>query len=79
MLAKRTYKNQLTLPKDVLKDFGDVEYFDVYAENGNIVLKPVQILSSADRLRRIRGKIKALGMTEKDINAAIHWARGRNS
>ena len=79
MLAKKTSKNQLTLPKGVLKDFGDVEYFDVYAENGNIVLKPVQILSSADRLQRIRGKVRALGLTEKDINAAIRWARGHPS
>ena len=37
MLAKRTYKNQITLPKDVLKDFPGVEYFDVSAKDGKIL------------------------------------------
>jgi predicted nucleic acid-binding protein len=29
MFAKLTSKNQLTLPKDVVKDFPGTEYFDV--------------------------------------------------
>ncbi len=29
MLAKKTSKNQLTLPKEIVKAFPDAEYFDV--------------------------------------------------
>jgi len=75
MLAKRTYKNQITIPKDVIDEVGDVEYFDVYYRDGEIVLKPVEIGGRGERLARVRQKIKALGMTEKDIDEAIRWAR----
>ena len=43
MLAKLTSKNRLTLPKAILSDFEDTEYFDVTGENGRIVLTPVRI------------------------------------
>lgn len=29
MLAKKTSKNQLTLPKEIVKSFPNAEYFDV--------------------------------------------------
>ena len=32
MLAKKTSKNQLTLPRDIVKAFPDAEYFDVTAD-----------------------------------------------
>lgn len=71
MLAKLTSKNQLTLPKDVIKDFPAAEYFDVTAEGGRIVLTPVRI-SRADA---VRDKLEALGITEKDVADAVKWAR----
>ena len=40
MLAKLTSKNQLTLPKAIVADFQDSEYFDVTKENSRIVLTP---------------------------------------
>lgn len=75
MLAKKTFKNQITIPKDALKGFENVEYFDVLARGDEIVLKPVVIQSEGERLQRIRQKIEALGLTEKDIDEAIRWAR----
>lgn len=75
MLAKRTTKNQITIPKEALKGLEEVEYFDVYAQEGQIVLKPVVISGRGERLGRIREKIRALGMTERDIDDAIRWAR----
>lgn len=75
MLAKRTYKNQITIPKEVIDRVGDVEYFDVYYHDGEIVLKPVEISSQGERLARIRSKIKALGLEESDVTKAITWAR----
>ena len=75
MLAKRTFKNQITIPKEIISKFGNVEYFDVKAEEGEIVLRPVEILPRESRLAGIRKKIKSLGLTEKDIEKAIKWAR----
>jgi hypothetical protein len=76
MLCKRTYKNQITLPKKVMEKFEDVEYFKVEIKGGKIVLEPMKITSLADTLlERIQSKIAALGLTEGDIEEAIAWAR----
>jgi len=77
MLAKRTYKNQITIPKALMEGFEGVEYFDVRKKDSEIVLKPVLIQSREEELENIRGKIKALGITEKEVEAAVLWARKR--
>ena len=77
MLAKRTYKNQVTIPKAVMEAFPGVEYFDVQRRKEEIVLRPVVIGSRSEELERVRDKIAALGITERDIEAAVHWARRR--
>lgn len=73
MLAKKTSKNQLTLPKAILKTVGDATYFEVSAEDGRIVLTPVRV-QGADAVRK---KLELLGITEDDARDAIEWARGR--
>jgi hypothetical protein len=73
MLAKKTSKNQLTLPKAVASKFPGTEYFDVRAEGGRIVLTPVRI-GGADAVRR---KLAALGIGPEDAADAVRWARGR--
>jgi len=75
MLAKLTYKNQLTLPKVVVKAFPNVAYFDVVQRRNAIVLRPVETRPIGTRLAAIRAKIKALGLTEADLDDAIRWAR----
>ena len=77
MLAKRTYKNQITIPQDVIKDFPGVEYFDVERRNQEIVLKPVSLTSSGN-LNSVREKMSKLGITEKDIEDAIAWTRRKS-
>ena len=73
MLAKKTSKNQITLPKAVAVMFPDATYFDVSAEDGRIVLVPVR----PDRANRVRSKLAALGIEESDVADAIAWARRR--
>lgn len=51
MLAKRTAKNQVTLPKSIVQAVGDSDYYDVSTENGRIVLTPVRI-QQADLVRQ---------------------------
>jgi hypothetical protein len=71
MLAKKTSKNQITLPKAIISRFPNVEYFDVREEDGRIVLLPVH-LSRADE---VRAKLEALGISEGDVEDAVRWAR----
>lgn len=77
MLAKKTSKNQLTLPKEVVKAFPDTDYFDVTVKDRKIVLLPVRITPADISLEGIRNKMKKLGITEKDVTDAIKWARKR--
>ena len=74
MLCKKTYKNQLTLPKKIVEQFGDFQYLKVGVENGQIILTPVE-MEPLVSLTRIREKISALGLTEQDIEEAIRWVR----
>jgi len=75
MLAKKTSKNQLTLPKGIVKEFPDIDYFDVQVKNRKIVLTPVRVTPETDTLEGIRGKMEKLGITEKDVYEAIKWVR----
>ena len=77
MLAKKTAKNQVTLPKEVADRFPDTVYFDVRVEGRKITLRPVRIETEGEEqnLGRIREKMRRLGVTEKDVTAAIRWAR----
>ena len=71
MLAKMTAKNQLTLPKAITTALGPVEYFDVQAREGVIVLTPVRI----QRADAVRAKLAELGLQERDIEDAVGLAR----
>jgi len=77
MLVKKTSKNQITLPKEIVKAFQDAEYFDVSIKDNAIRLMPVKITPIQSSLDSVREKIKRLGLTEKDVGEAIQWARGR--
>ncbi len=77
MLAKKTSKNQITLPKEIVKAFQDAEYFDVSIKDNAIRLMPVKITPIQSSLDSVREKVKKLGLTEKDVGEAIQWARSR--
>lgn len=71
MLAKKTSKNQITLPREIVQRFPGVDYFDVREEAGAIVLNPFR----PSRADEVRAKLSELGIAEKDIAEAIEWAR----
>jgi len=73
MLAKLTAKNQITIPKKILVQLPDVEYFDVEINGGVVLLKPVKVIET--NLQGIRAKIKRLGLSEDCVAEAIRWAR----
>ena len=72
MLSKLTSKNQLTLPKDIVSQFPAIEYFDISAEDGKLVLTPVRLQSA----NKVRAKLSELGINQEDISQAIKWSRG---
>jgi hypothetical protein len=71
MLAKKTVKNQITLPKAVITRFSGVEYFDVSTDGECIVLRPLQ----KSRGDEVRTRLAQLGINDEDVTAAISWAR----
>jgi RNase P/RNase MRP subunit p29 len=71
MLAKKTSKNQITLPKNVVTHFSGVEYFDVSTDGECIVLRPLQ----RSRADEVRARLEQLGIDEQDVTAAVSWAR----
>ena len=77
MLAKKTSKNQLTLPKKALQEIPDTDYFDVTTKDGVLILRPITLSEPGSRLASVRQKIRELGIEPKSIDRAIAWARGR--
>jgi hypothetical protein len=71
MLAKKTVKNQITLPKTVVTRFAEVEYFDVSTDGECIILRPLQ----RSRADEVRAKLAQLEIDEEDVAAAVDWAR----
>lgn len=75
VLAKITSKNQLTLPKSITQALaqtaGPVEYFDVQAANGQIILTPVRI----QRGDAVRAKLAELAISDADVADAVAWSR----
>ena len=62
MLTKKTSKNQITLPKRIVDQFPAVDYFEVTAESGRIVLRPVEV----DPLARVRLRLGPLTRVQFD-------------
>jgi hypothetical protein len=77
MLTKKTSKNQLTLPKEIVKEFPGVDYFDAKVKGHAIVLTPVKITPIDASVEIVREKMARLGIAETDVRDAVKWARKR--
>jgi hypothetical protein len=75
MLIKITSKNQITLPKKVLAQISDTEYFDVDVKDGKISLAPLTLYDT--ELEKVRTRMKKLGLKSTSVAEAIKWARSR--
>jgi len=71
MFAKKTSKNQITLPKAIISLFPNIDYFDIHEENGRIILVPVK----PNQANAVREKLDEHGINGNDISEAIEWAR----
>jgi AbrB family looped-hinge helix DNA binding protein len=75
MLAKITSKNQITIPKKIIDQISDVDYFDVELKGGTILLRPLRLYDTD--LEKIRAKVRKLGIKEDAVAEAIKWARSK--
>ncbi len=82
ILRKVLSKYQVTLPKEAVKTLriqrGDILQCEV--RDRRIVLSPVEVTpreKGSALLDQIGRKWERLGITEKDIEAAVRWARKR--
>lgn len=75
MLAKKTSKNQITIPKKIVEKVPQVTYFDVEWKEGVILLKPLKLYPTD--LEQIRAKVKKLGISESAVGEAVKWARAK--
>ena len=71
VVAKRTSKNQLTLPKAVVEQTGQADYYAVTCANGCIVLTPLHPGGAT----AVRARLAELGISEADVADAVNWAR----
>ena len=55
MIVKMTSKNQITIPKKLMMELPEVQYFDIDLKDGILLLRPVQIYDTD--LDQIRFKI----------------------
>lgn len=76
-LAKKTSKNQLTLPAEIIKGMEDVDYFQIERRDETLVLKPVRLEDAETPLQKFQRLFKAHGGNAKAINDAVKWARSR--
>jgi hypothetical protein len=74
MLAKKTVKNQITLPKAVVTRFRGVDYFEVSTDGECITLRPLRQSRADD----VRERLAQMGIQEKDVHDAVAWARRRS-
>jgi hypothetical protein len=79
MLARKTSKNQLTLPKEIVKHFPEIDLFDVSVKDNRIVLVPVRITPVGSSLEAIQKKMDKLGISEQDLSDAVDWVRKKKS
>jgi hypothetical protein len=76
-VAKLSSKYQLTLPRDVLREFPGVEYFEVRVRGEEIVLRPVTFTAVSDLVETVRDRVAELGLKEEAVEEAVRWARRR--
>ena len=77
-LSKLSTKNQVTLPMAVIQNHPGIEYFEVRDSAEAIMLYPVRPQrKQRSALDEFRDRMKKLGTTEKDVEDAVKWARGK--
>ncbi len=75
MLAKKTSKNQITLPKAIADLYAGIQYFDVSIKNNRIVFVPVVMTPVKGHPGTFRGKRAGRGGAENTSRRPVRRAR----
>jgi len=74
MLAKKTTKNQLTIPRALLDQLPETDYFDATVVSDALVLRPVRLVPMVD-IERVRDRLEQAGVKPGEVRRAVKWAR----
>ncbi len=74
MLAKKTTKNQLTIPRALLDQLPETDYFDATVVSDALVLRPVKVVPMVD-IERVRDRLEKAGVKTAEVRRAVKWAR----
>jgi len=69
--VKVSSKHQLTLPTSVSRRFPGTSCFEVNIRGDEVVLRPAHMFVKGEILRRVREKIKSLGLHEDVVEEAV--------
>jgi hypothetical protein len=75
MLARKTSRNRLALPKETVENFPGINFFNATIEENRIVLTPVKVVPVSGSLNGVRAKMKELRIAQKDVAEAVQCAR----
>ncbi len=65
------------MPREIVKEFPGIDYFDAQVKGRAIVLTPVKITPVDTSSEMVREKMARLGIDETDVRDAVKWARKR--
>jgi hypothetical protein len=74
VLTKKTTKNQLTIPKALLDQLPESDYFDATVVHDALVLRPVRMVPAVD-IERVRDRVAKAGLKPGEAARAVKWAR----
>ncbi len=76
MLCRISPKNQITLPRELLREFQGRDYVDARLEDGRIILEPMIVRPVETRqLAEIRDRVRDAGLEESAVPALVEEAR----
>ncbi len=74
MLTRKTARNQVTIPKQLLSQLPATDYFDAEVVGDALVLKPVKVVAMLD-INRVRSRLRRARVSPGEIGRAVRWAR----
>ena len=75
-MCKLTSKNQVTLPKELVRQCGVQTYFEARLDGNRIVLEPVVVQPmESSQIKGIRDRVARLGLDEDDVEQLVAEAR----
>jgi bifunctional DNA-binding transcriptional regulator/antitoxin component of YhaV-PrlF toxin-antitoxin module len=76
-VATITSKNQITIPKALMKRFEGQRYVSIIDTPDGLLFKPMD--EAEERLEKLRAKVKSLGITPMEISNIVKRVRAEHA